>query len=88
MPGYPVRMSMIMGRYQGPISAETETYSLFKQKPINRIHPLIKVIIDREAREIMHLVASVRLSVCLPTFDLRPSYFAWRSTLTLARLAM
>ncbi len=48
-------------------------------------------IIDREAREIMHLVTSVRPLVCALTaelFDLRPSSSAWGSTLTLARLAM
>ncbi len=48
-------------------------------------------IIDREAREIMHLVVSVRPFVCalmVEPFDLRPSSFAWRSTLTLARLTM
>ncbi len=49
------------------------------------------IFIDREAREIMHLVAGVRPFVCALTvepFDLRPSSFAWMSTLTLARMAM
>ncbi len=52
-------------------------------------------VIDREAREIMYLVASVRPSVCpsvttllAEPFDLRPSSCAWRSTLTLASLAI
>ncbi len=46
------------------------------------------IVIDCEAREIMHLVASVRPSVCpfvcaltAELFDLRPSSFAWGSTL-------
>ncbi len=30
---------------------------------------LMNIFIDREAREIMHLVASVRLSVCLSTLS-------------------
>ncbi len=45
-----------------------------------------QVFIEHEAREIMHLVASVRLSVrpfvwalTVEPFDLRPSSFAWRS---------
>ncbi len=52
------------------------------------------IFIDCKATEIMHLVASVRPSVrfvCALTakpFDLRPSSFAWESTLTLAKLAM
>ena len=57
-------------------------------------HGFDLIIIDREKREIIAL-GSVCLSVCpfvcaLTTepFDLRPSSFAWRSTLTLARLAM
>ena len=39
----------------------------------------------------MNLVASVHPSVCalmVEPFDLRPSSFAWRSTLTLARVSM
>ena len=51
------------------------------------LSPIIKVefIIDRKAREIMHLVTSVCLSVCVLTaepFYLRPSSFAWGPTLT------
>ncbi len=61
-----------------------------------RVKPGINLfIIDREAREIMYLVASVRLSVCpsvssltAEPFDLRPWYLVCRLTLTLARLGL
>ncbi len=57
------------------------------------------MIIDREAREIICLVASVRPFVCLcvcvcvyallfKPFDLWPWFLAWGSTLTLARLGL
>ncbi len=57
------------------------------------------IIIDRVAGQIIRLVVSVcpsvrpfiRLSVCallLEPFDLWPSFLAWRSTLTLARLGL
>ena len=60
---------------------------------------LTDIFIEREAREIMHLVTSVcppvRLSICplvcaltVEPFDLQASSFAWRSNLTLARMAM
>ncbi len=48
------------------------------------------VVIDREAREIMYLVASVHLSDLSRlnglTYDL--DFFVWGSTLTLARLEL
>ena len=54
-------------------------------------HLLQKFIIDREAREIIELVASVRPFACTlmaEPFDLWPWYLACRLTFTLARLGL
>ena len=48
-------------------------------------HVNAQVFIDCEAREIIHLVASVRLPACgllFEPFDLGPQFLVWRSTLT------
>ncbi len=58
-------------------------------KPVHVHSQVLVIIIDREAREIMHLVASVRpfVGVCFRAllfepFDLSPWFLIWGSTLT------
>ena len=48
-----------------PLQMEIVTKILIKMLPLSTERAILILVIDREAREIMHLVASVPLCVCL-----------------------
>ena len=86
-----LRVALCSGGSYQPVLLSVYDYPNSTRKNPYLKKYLLCFIIEHEVREIMHLVASVHPFFCALTvepFNVRPSSFAWRPTLTFARLAM